>query len=898
MHLALAIRAQPHMVKLLNCPGFILTLRSCLTRRPAPGEPMIIAVFSYRYEAALVAPLLENIAPVTHGWVSWDDRAAALTLSSEPDRRNRLLAAARAMGAAWILAVDPDERFETGLKDQITAMTTARSQALWSFTLREMFGPDVYRVDGVWGRKTQVRLFPVGVTRAASAAALHGRWYGDDTGLPVRKSGFDLYHLRMATPDRRRHRYLTYALADPARRYQAIGYDYLDDPRGMVLESIPTGRGFVPPHIEDGGLWAATDGAWGPGPNPDLGPNPKPDPSPDPASCRLLYAQAAVGAQGMQGAALALQDIIAADPEDADLLTAAAHLHLEAGDHHQVDACLAALAKHKVALSYGLSVQARSLIQRADMAGATGATAACAAAGAIAAAQKACRGNAYLAFLARLASPAPADKGANWRRWVSGPAQLTRGASAHPATAAVAVVIIGYRAPVELRAAVQSVLDQDRTAEIIVVNSGGGNAKARLSGLLDRIVLVTMPARLFIGAARNIGIDLSVAPYVAFLASDCLATPGWVSGRLVRHLAGAQMVSTPVMPLAPANPYSIAANSLLHWRRRPLLPPSEVMHYGRSYARWLFASYGYFAPGLRTAEDTEFHARIPRAISPVWAPEVLTLHRYPTTARGYLRDVVARSARRAAGPPYHNLTGPAATWRQALSVTLARHKNIRAAQWHYPPPTPPLKLWQRGAVRTLLTLSVPLDLAGLVLGYRRIARIKSNPANSPSDSTSSSARYLEQLQNWRDSFVQARQYYASPDPVDAAKALPLLQAIVTITPAESAPVLLLCDLLVRLGRPGEALSAAVSALITAPANAHVWTKASLLAQQAGQLADAVFYGQGALARAPANQTAHLCLERAYRALDKPYLARRRALLRKALTKPVAELQPEPQPEPQ
>lgn len=187
-------------------------------------------------------------------------------------------------------------------------------------------------------------------------------------------------------------------------------------------------------------------------------------------------------------------------------------------------------------------------------------------------------------------------------------------------------------------------------------------------------------------------------------------------------------------------------------------------------------------------------------------------------------------------------------------------------------------------VRGLLAVSLPLELAGLAIGYRRIAKAKAGPQDVAE--FASRAQWLHHLQNWRDGFSQAKRHYQSDDPSQTAKALPFLQAIVTIAPTESAPILLLCDLLMRLGRPDDALSAAESALITAPANAHVWSKASQLALQAGKPATAVFYGQGALARAPANQTAHLCLERAYRALNKPYLARRRATLRKALAKMV------------
>ena len=929
---------------------------------------MIVAVFSYRHDAVLVPALLANLAPLVHAWVSWDDRQATMPQSDEPSRRNRLLAAARAMGAAWILAVDPDERFETGLKDKIAAMTGPGVQTLWSFELREMYGPDAYRVDGVWGGKAQVRLFPAAIAQQASDATLHGKWYDNSAGLPVQRAGLDLYHLRMATPARRQNRRDTYAAADPERRFQRIGYDYLADDRGMLLEGIPPDRGFLPPHLEDGGLWApAVADAGGL--------------AADPAAARLLFSQASLRHRGAGSAALALRDIVAADPADADLIAAAAHQHLEAGDHAEVDACATLLAPHALAKSYGLSVQARSRAVRGDLAGAG---AACAGA------RQAGGGNRYLDWLAQILPeqtlpeavlPEPDQSreadltaaGANWRRWTTGLAQLHCGAGlaqlhcgaglaqlhcgaglaqlhcgagearvhcgGRVAQADLAVVVIGYQAPAELRSAVQSLLAQDVIPEIVVVNSGGGDAAALLADLMDRIILITLRRRLFVGAARNIGIDASRAPYVAFLAADCRAAPGWVSGRLARHrggnsggdpggdLAGALMVSTPVVPDRPRNLYSRAAAALLHWRRRPDVAATAVLHYGCSYARPVFLSHGYFAPGLRTGEDSEFHLRIcgPAApvgrvgrvgragpVTPVWAPEVLTLHRYPTRLLPFLRDGVARSIRRTLCPPFSSLAAPPAVWRQALALALTlaltRHRVAVAAFRARPE-----NAGAQGVVlRGLMALALAMEAVGLAIGYRRLARTRADlhartradlhartradlhaqdQAQNPGATGAADpagpqdqARFLALHQDWKASLLQARTLCLSPLPADALRARAILTAITRIAPAETTPVMMLCDLLVRLGQPDAALAAAEAALIAAPGNPHVWSKAGLLARQAGQTATAVFYGQGALARAPANLTIHRSLEAAYRALPKPYLARRRAALHKALSK--------------
>ena len=145
--------------------------------RPHPGgRPRVIAVFSYRYDAHLVPVLIENISGVVDGWAAYDDRSAVGVLSDEPTRRNLLLAAARDMGADWILAADPDERFEAALAERIAEFVAAPRDTRWYFDVREMFTPNAYRVDRLWGRKSGMRLFPCLPALNASPAALHGQW--------------------------------------------------------------------------------------------------------------------------------------------------------------------------------------------------------------------------------------------------------------------------------------------------------------------------------------------------------------------------------------------------------------------------------------------------------------------------------------------------------------------------------------------------------------------------------------------------------------------------------------------------------------------------------------------------------------------------------------------------
>lgn len=223
-------------------------------------QPNVIAIFAFRYDAHLVPGLLQNIEPSIDGWVSYDDRTSVNPPTTEPQRRRVLMEAAHAAGANWILAVDPDERFEEGLKDRIPQLTAKRGRFAWSFNFREMYSPTEYRVDGLWGAKRRRRLFPIfddlfpiAERRSFSTKLLHREWA--PKGYKTRHSQLNLYHLKMIAPARREARRDLYNALDPGREFQKIGYDYLADETGARFERIPPQRAYSPPHVEDGGLW-------------------------------------------------------------------------------------------------------------------------------------------------------------------------------------------------------------------------------------------------------------------------------------------------------------------------------------------------------------------------------------------------------------------------------------------------------------------------------------------------------------------------------------------------------------------------------------------------------------------------------------------------------------------
>ncbi len=208
--------------------------------------------------------------------------------------------------------------------------------------------------------------------------------------------------------------------------------------------------------------------------------------------------------------------------------------------------------------------------------------------------------------------------------------------------AELACAVLSYRDEPYLVEAVRSVLEQDAPVEVVVVNSGGGDPAGRLAAVGIAVPVHSCSERLYPGAARNIGIENTRAPYLAFLAADCLAAPGWAAARLAEHRAGADAVAS-----APTNAYTDSAVAwaallLLHNRRLAETRPGQRLLYSLSYDRALFDRFGRFREDLRAGEDTEFNARFKGQARTVLATGALTAHRYPTRFGALLGDAFRR----------------------------------------------------------------------------------------------------------------------------------------------------------------------------------------------------------------------------------------------------------------
>jgi glycosyltransferase involved in cell wall biosynthesis len=121
----------------------------------------------------------------------------------------------------------------------------------------------------------------------------------------------------------------------------------------------------------------------------------------------------------------------------------------------------------------------------------------------------------------------------------------------------VTVVIPAYKRTEALRRAVESVVAQDLPAsefELIVVDSSPDDANERLVATLAR--QAPCQVRCFRkkpegpGPSRNLGAREGAGEFIAFMDSDCLASPGWLRHGLAAFAGGVGLVQGRTIPEA------------------------------------------------------------------------------------------------------------------------------------------------------------------------------------------------------------------------------------------------------------------------------------------------------------------------------------------------------------
>ena len=147
--------------------------------------------------------------------------------------------------------------------------------------------------------------------------------------------------------------------------------------------------------------------------------------------------------------------------------------------------------------------------------------------------------------------------------------------------------------------------------EVIVVDSGEDGTAGFVRAVFPEVRLVRSRRRLWPGAARNLGIRCSRAPFISFVPADGEASRQFVAARLDKHRHGYPLVGGTVTDGYPRSIVGRAAYQLEFSALQPsarLLARQAVPH-ALSYSRQVFDRLGLFPEDVRTGEDSVFNER-------------------------------------------------------------------------------------------------------------------------------------------------------------------------------------------------------------------------------------------------------------------------------------------------
>jgi hypothetical protein len=215
----------------------------------------------------------------------------------------------------------------------------------------------------------------------------------------------------------------------------------------------------------------------------------------------------------------------------------------------------------------------------------------------------------------------------------------------------MSVVVMGYLDRATIVDAVGSIIEQqcEEPFEVMVVTSGGDGSAALVRERFPDLTVIDSPPRLLPGGTRNVGTAATTGSFVAFLAGDCIAQPGWVAARVVAHRRGHAAVASAVATAPPQNPSAWALHFDMYCHRLvgraagPVAASDPAAH-GLSFDRALLERIGRFDDTVERNEDTIAATLIGELGIGIWfEPAIVTAHHGPPGSIAMVRDARRRS---------------------------------------------------------------------------------------------------------------------------------------------------------------------------------------------------------------------------------------------------------------
>jgi glycosyltransferase involved in cell wall biosynthesis len=208
------------------------------------------------------------------------------------------------------------------------------------------------------------------------------------------------------------------------------------------------------------------------------------------------------------------------------------------------------------------------------------------------------------------------------------------------------IIIPSYNSTNTIWACLDAVTAQDwpEPYEVIVVDSSNDATPQLIRDNFHNVKLISLERKTDPGTARNIGVAQAKGEILAFIDSDCVASPDWLRRLMAHHATGHDVVGGAVEN---GNPDSLVGWAGYISEFREFLPAGNVrltQHIPTcniSYKQFIFEKYGGFKGEYYPQEDLLYNWHLQRQGVPiVFDPKIRVAHIHRTKTSNYLRHQV------------------------------------------------------------------------------------------------------------------------------------------------------------------------------------------------------------------------------------------------------------------